>query len=201
MNKDNIWKLSRKINLIIISITTIFLSSCALKQEKININPKLKVPNYNIGKKHEINIIVNDMRKNSNCNRQATTKSQQKSQIAVTDNFKTNIKSSISKALIKYNFKPTDKKSNRKLLINIMNLNYLQSSKYLVKGNIQINCEMQAIAINNKIKYEKIFKTQFTKKIVLTPLVTEDGDNINKVVSANIEKILADWSILNTIRS
>ena len=105
------------------------------------------------------------------------------------------------KALIKYNFKPTDKKSNRKLLINIINLNYLQSSKYLVKGNIQINCEMQAIAINNKIKYEKIFETQFTKKIVLTPLVTEDDDNINKVISANIDKILADWSILNTIRS
>ena len=119
-----------------------------------------------------------------------------KSKFNITDDSPQNIKNAVAKTLKSYNFIPTEKNTNAKLTLNIININYIQPSKYLVKGDIQINCTIQAIAVNNQMKYSKIYRTTFTKQIILTPSDTEDDANINEVVSVNLEKILSDQNIL-----
>ena len=191
----NISKILKHSKILLISIATIFISSCALKQESININPQIKAANYNMGNHQKVNIIVNYYRKNNNIGGRPSQIGQV-SAIKINNSLKQNIKNAVAKTLKSYNFIPTEKNTNAKLTLNIININYIQSSKYLVKGDIQITCNIQAIAVNNQMKYSRIYKTTFTKKIILTPTDKEDNENINKVVSVNLEKILSDQNIL-----
>ena len=194
MTNKNIYKI------LLISITTMFLSSCSLKKENININPKIKAANYHLGNHQKVNIIINDYRSNNKIGGRPSQIGQV-SAIKINNSLKQNIKNAVAKTLKSYNFIPTEKNTNAKLTLNIININYIQPSKYLVKGDIQITCTIKAIAVNNQMKYSRIYRTTFIKRIILTPSNKEDVANINEVVSVSLEKILSDQNILVILRS
>ena len=194
MKKQNITHLLKALLMIITSI----LTACSVKHESVNITPQLNTLNYDIGKSKKVNIIVTDNRNTENLGSSISNIGQQ-SKLKTDKKLIQNIKNSVTKSMESYGFIPVKKNADRKLIIKVINLSYEQHSEYLVKGNIQINCKIEAIAINHKIKLTKIFRTKYKSKITFNPDSQTNNKNINKIISINLQKILSDKEILDTL--
>jgi uncharacterized lipoprotein YajG len=195
MRKLNITNL---IKILLISIPAITISACAVKNKSVNITPQLNTLNYNIGNSQKVNIIITDNRKTEILGSSISNIGQQ-SNLQTDKKLIQNIKNAVTKSMESYGFVPVKKGVPKKLILNIINLSYTQQSKYLVKGSIEINCDIKATVINKYQKFSRIFRTTYKEKTTFNPDSQTDYKNINKVISINLQKILSDKDILNIL--
>lgn len=195
MRKPNITSL---IKILLITIPAITLSACAVQNKSVNIIPKLNTLNYNIGNSQKVNIIITDNRKTENLGNSISSIGQQ-SNLKTDKKLIQNIKNSVTKSMESYGFVPVKKEATKKLILNIINLSYTQQSKYLVKGSIEINCDIKATVINKYQKFSRIFRTTYKETTTFNPDIKADYKNINQVISINLQKILSDKDILNIL--
>ncbi|MCK5656175.1 MAG: hypothetical protein KAI03_07790 [Candidatus Aureabacteria bacterium] len=164
--------------------------------QTVEFAPDVRVLGSNIGKGREVLITVKDERTKKILGRRGSGFGPAAS-ITTTQDLPKIILKRVKSALKAYNFKPVESGSiSRSLSVEIRAVEYDTSMGFASSG-VHVRASLKADGKNGVSVFEKFYRAEKDKRIIIVPTAKSNAKFINEVLSQALENLINDQELLD----
>jgi len=169
---------------------------CALTPQTAVIKPNVELTETNEGHGAIVAVKVVDERPSNTLGHRGGG-SLKGAKITTNQNIEGLIREEVMRGLITKGFKPIscDKNNKPNLKVEVRLLEYSTSTGFWT-GGVHTNAALKAIADVNGQTYEKIYRVENEKRVVVVPTASENEEYLNKLVSDILTKLFQDEKLI-----
>lgn len=184
-----------------ITIAMLLVGGCAFQQQRVILQPELRMLPSEIGQGKSVAVKVVDERPEKDFGHRGSVYGKM-AKISSNQDVAAVIRVKVEEGLKRSGFQPEPWKeeSPRSLRVEIRFIEYSTSAGYWT-GGVHTKSTLKAISSNGGKLYENIYRVENEERVMVVPFADENEKSINDIVSLALQKMFNDTELLTFLAS